>query len=163
MVPEDRGVHDHHSGEHATVRQAWDGSSSWELISYPQTGNRARWGEGKGRANTNWKWHEPLKSQSPPLVTHFLQQSHTVPPNPYWTVLLTRNQAFRHMSLWGPLSLKPLSSPVLKAGVHWWCFSLYNLIGILTCLSWFLPSSPLRSHQCLFSITVSAPNLIASI
>ncbi|MGE9574399.1 hypothetical protein ACQP3C_25430, partial [Escherichia coli] len=60
-------------------------------------------------------WHGLLKPQSPPPVTHLLQQGHiysnkTTPPNSFQVVLLPDDQAFKYMSLWGAFSFKPQQS-----------------------------------------------------
>lgn len=47
-----------------------------------------------------WVSHGLLKSQSPPLVTHFLEDHTSYPP---WTVLPIRNRTFKSMSLMGAL------------------------------------------------------------
>jgi hypothetical protein len=57
----------------------------------------------------DWTWYGILKPQSPPSVTHLLQQGHTPHPSQ-----ISWNQAFQPMSLWGG-GILILSTTLTKA------------------------------------------------
>lgn len=66
------------------------GQGIWELTSQWQEWSR----------KTHWKWREVLKARSPPPAAYFLQERPCLVNLPQ-TVLPTRNQVFKYLSLWG--------------------------------------------------------------
>ena len=80
-------VHDGHGREHGSRKQAWCGSSSWELTSWNT------WGRKKTNSHAS--------------------SNNATPSNPSHTVLQTGGQLFKYLCLWESFSFRqPHSIPV---------------------------------------------------
>ena len=75
LEPEDL-AHDNYGGKHGS-RQAWRHWVSKRYVRCTRVCVSLHTWMHTHRGLRDWEWHRLLKSESPPAVTHFLQQDYT--------------------------------------------------------------------------------------